>query len=505
MADAHLALIRFGLGPRPGEAAALRDPHKWLLSPATSLPAAIATAFAGLPTSTVYFQREVAYLRDAAAERLKEGRGKKTPATKSPDVNDTSAMKASMASDATPEQMYQTQDKLGLSPRLMVNGFRREFGADLLAETRARYAWALSTPDGFRERLTRFWSNHFAVSLDKRAASLYVMPMEREAIRPRVDGRFEDLLLAVVQHPAMLRYLDNVASVGDDSQAAKQGAQRARLANRKLGLNENLAREVMELHTLGVDGGYSQADVTEFARALTGWSMPRPRQLQGQAPTAAFAFYPQTHEPGARTVMGKHYAEGGEEQARAILRDLARSPATAKHLATKLARHFVADDPPPVVVDRLAKAYLGSDGDLPTVYRALVDSPEAWAPTNRKLRAPDDWLVAALRAGGVDLRDKLRPAMSLLAKMGQPTLTPRSPAGYADLAEDWSGADALLKRVQAAQVLADWIPRDRDPITLAQDALGARLDADTTLALRRADSPQQAYALLFASPAFQWR
>lgn len=499
MADAHLALIRFGLGPRPGEAAGLRDPRAWLVGQSARAPAGLAATFSALPTSTMYFQREVAYLRDVAAERIKEGRGKKAAS------RPAAAMDDAEMRDASAQQMYQAQATAGLSPRLGINNFRREFGADLLAETRARYAWAVSTPDGFSERLTRFWSNHFAVSLDKRAASLYVMPMEREAIRPRVGGRFEDLLVAVVRHPAMLRYLDNVASVGVDSQAAKRGEQRARQANRKLGLNENLAREIMELHTLGVDGGYTQADVTEFARALTGWSMPRPRQLQGGAPASAFAFYPQTHEPGPRTVLGKRYAEGGEEQALAILHDLARHPATAKHLATKLARHFVADVPPPAVVDRLAKVYLASDGDLSRVYQALIDSPEAWDAANRKLRMPDDWLVAALRAGGVELRDKLRPAMNLLAKMGQPTLTPRSPAGYADLAEDWSGADALLKRVQAAQVLADWIPRDRDPLALARDALGTRLDADTALALRRADSPQQGYALLFASPAFQWR
>lgn len=460
MAEAHHALIRFGLGPRPGEAAALADPRAWLLAQMMTPPAA-AAAFAGLPGSAVYFQREVAYLREVAGKRA-------------------------AADDA-------------------VGNFRKTFGADLLAEVRARTTWALTTPGGFHERLTRFWSNHFAVSLDKRAASLYVLPMEREAIRPRVTGRFEDLLVAVTQHPAMLRYLDNVASVGDDSPAARRGQQRARAANRKLGINENLAREVLELHTLGVDGGYTQADVTELARALTGWSMPRPRQWQGGAPSQVFAFQAATHEPGARTVLGKRYADGGEEQARAILRDLARHPATANHLAGKLARHFVSDTPPPAVVERLARAYLASDGDLAAVYRALIDSPEAWDAANRKLRQPDDWLVAAMRAGAIDVRDKVRPAMALLAKMGQPTLTPRSPAGFADRAEDWHGADALLKRVQAAQVLADWVARDCEPLRLAQDALGPRLDEDTAAGLRRADSPQQAYALLFASPAFQWR
>ena len=330
--DTHHALIRFGLGPRPGEAKAIGDPRGWLLAQIQQKPREPAAGFAALPSSLDYFGREIDYIKEAAADKKQRGD------QPTPQASPTQATAAVLGSADDPSPAGRKRKQPG-----QVQGFRKVFGADLLAEVRARYHWAISTEDGFHERLTHFWSNHFAVSLDKRAASLYVMPMEREAIRPNVGGRFEDMLLAVARHPAMLRYLDNVASVGDDSQAAQRLQQRAQQKGRKLGLNENLAREILELHTLGVDGGYSQSDVTEFARALTGWSMPRPRQLQGRAPSAAFEFYDITHEPGARTVLGKRYAEGGEEQAQAILHDLARHPATAKHLATKLTRHFVAD------------------------------------------------------------------------------------------------------------------------------------------------------------------
>jgi uncharacterized protein (DUF1800 family) len=483
--DAHHALNRFGLGSRPGEAEAMRDPDAWLLAQISAKAVAESAHFAALPNSLDYLHRE----SDYSIERAKA----KKAAAPTPDF-------VSMAKNSQNTKKA-VQQKLG---------FKRVFGEDFNHEFRARYTWASTTTSGFRERLTRFWSNHFAVSLDKRVAALYAAPMEREAIRPRIDGKYENMLLAVAQHPAMLRYLDNVTSVGSASKLA--GRQQQRVANQKnkgklgkLGLNENLAREILELHTLGVDGGYTQNDVTEFARALTGWSMPRRRQLSDSKPTSVFQFHEQAHEPGARTVLGKRYADDGENQARSILIDLAQHPATAKHLATKLTRHFVADEPPTAMVARLTKVYIDHQGDMSVVYRALINSPEAWNAEFRKLRTPDDWLVAALRASSINIEEHFRPSMDLLEKMGQPVLTPRSPAGYADRCEDWSGPDALYKRVQAAQAIADWVARDRDPLLLAQTTLGAELDADTSLSLRRAESPQQAYALLFASPAFQWR
>jgi uncharacterized protein (DUF1800 family) len=473
--NSHHALNRFGLGPRPDEAEKLLEPHAWLVAQSKTVANEEKARFSALPSSADYLKRESDYLIERVQQK-KAG----------------DSMRNNDADNATKKKAGQQA------------GFRRVFADAFKDEFLARYSWAVTTPAGFRERLTRFWSNHFAVSLDKRTAALYAVPMEREVIRPRISDKYEDLLIAVAQHPAMLRYLDNVASVGVDSTLAMRQKTRNK-NNRKLGLNENLAREILELHTLGVEGGYTQNDVTEFARALTGWSVPRPRQLAEKKLGSAFEFYEQAHQPGTRTVLGRRYAESGEAQARSILKDLAQHPATAKHLATKLTQHFVADQAPPAMVARLAKIYLDNDGDMSAVYRALIESPEAWDQQYQKLRVPDDWLVAAIRISGINIETHLRLSMDLLAKMGQPTLTPKSPAGYADRAVDWSGPDALLKRVQAAQLLARWVGRDHDPLALAKSALGPELEADLSLSLRRAESPQQAYAMLFASPAFQWR
>lgn len=302
--------------------------------------------------------------------------------------------------------------------------FRKSFGQDLLAEIGARYRVATTTDAGFSERLVHFWSNHFAISADKRQASLYAAPMEREAIRPHIFGRFEDLLLAAETHPGMLRYLDNAQSVGEGSVFATRGARRRKqqgdgAPKRKLGLNENLAREILELHTLGVDGGYTQADVTEFARAITGWGTPLARDFSaGQSVDSAFVFRAAAHEPGPRSVLGTRYAEGGVEQGRAILADLARRPATAKHLSLKLARHFVADVPPSALVERMTEAYLSGSGDLRKVYRVLIESDLSWSTDARKFKTPDDFLVSAMRASGIDAGARPDVVVALLRQLG---------------------------------------------------------------------------------------
>src|SRR5579885_670334 len=348
--------------------------------------------------------------------------------------------------------------------------------------------------------------------------------MEREAIRPRVNGRFADMLLAVETHPAMLRYLDNVQSIGPDSLAGERIT--ARLSQKGQqnkgkagGLNENLGREIMELHTLGVNGGYTQADVTELARAITGWSTPVPKDFDpdarfkrlalfgsGAPPASAFVFRAAAHEPGARKVMGKTYAEGGLEQGKAILLDLARNPATANHLSLKLARHFVSDDPPRSLVDRMARSYLDHDTDLAAVYRTLVMSPEAWGQAARKFKTPQDFLISSLRAGSIDVGNDPKPLLALLNTLGQPVFTPRSPAGFPDIASNWIDADALWTRVQAAEALSQRVAlANVRPLDLAAGALGPHLDDETATAIKRAESMQVAVATLFASPAFQWR
>src|SRR6185503_17138370 len=230
----------------------------------------------------------------------------------------------------------------------------------------------------FRERLVHFWTNHFAVSADKPQVLALAGALENEAIRPHVAGRFADLLAAVEAHPAMILYLDNQASIGPNSQLAQRRGRRTPGEGRKFGINENLAREILELHTLGVDGGYTQHDVTTFAQALTGWSIGTDRVRKGGTP-GKFEFHEAAHEPGTRTILGTRYGQSGVAQPRAVLADLAKHPATAHHIAVKLARHFIADEPLRDDVARLAKAFRDSDGDLPTLYRALLDTPAAWA------------------------------------------------------------------------------------------------------------------------------
>lgn len=466
--QATSAVNRFGLGARPGELQGIdADPRGWLLAQLRASQRI--SAFDGLPDSRDYLGQYADYLQQRRDMRAEKTAGKQA---------DRDALQA---------------------------GGRRDLHRGVLRELVARQRVAVASEDGFRERLVRFWSNHFAISVDKFRASLFAAPMEREAIRPHVAGRFADMLLAVERHPGMLVYLDNAQSIGEDSRLAQMSQRRASRnpQARKRGLNENLAREILELHTLGVDGGYSQADVTEFARAITGWSVARPNERTG----GAFVFRPGTHEPGARRVLGRTYAQAGEEQGVAILHALALHPSTARHLSLKLARHFVADDPPPALVERMAKAYLASDGELPALYRAMIEDDAAWAPAARKFKSPDDYIVSALRACDLGGQADLALSLRLQGQLGQPVFQPRSPAGFGDIAADWGGPDALFKRVQAAQAFAERLPAMRadTPLAIGQSALGDALDADTATALRRAESVQQGVALLLASPAFQWR
>lgn len=486
------AVNRFGLGAKPGELASVHDPRQWLLAQVARGPDG-AEAFAGLPTSLDYL-RQMAQLLATRRELRQNGRARR------------GLLLGALQPSPQAAQSNAAALKRALKP------YRKEERKNLLAEATARYRLATITDTPFVERLVHFWSNHFAVSVDKRTARLFAAPMEREAIRPHVTGRFADMLLAVETHPAMLLYLDNVRSVGPDSPLGRRIARRlarsgAADKGKAGGLNENLGREAMELHTVGVNGGYTQADVTEFSRALTGWGIPLPRDFaSGRQLQSAFVFRANAHEPGARRVMGRTFADGGFEQGRAILEFLARQRATAKHLARKLARHFVSDDPPQSLVDRLARSYLDHDTDLAAVYRTLIASPEAWEPEARKFRAPQDFLIASLRAGQIDLGHRPQAALALLMDMGEPSFDPRSPAGFSDDAAAWIDADGLWKRVQAAEALSARVPPpDGSPLAFAQDILGPLLDEETAQAIRRAESARQAHATLFACPAFQWR
>jgi uncharacterized protein (DUF1800 family) len=346
------------------------------------------------------------------------------------------------------------------------------------------------------ERLVHFWSNHFAVSVDKLLVVGLAGGFEADAIRPNVLGRFEDLLLAAVRHPAMLLYLDQAQSIGPSSLAAVRAGERQQ---RQRGLNENLAREILELHTLGVRSGYTQSDVTEFARALTGWTLPGDDALQPA--TNTFRFVPALHEPGARTVLGRSYADAGEQQARAIIHDLATSPATARHVAFKLARHFVADDPPTELVQRLATTFQRTGGDLPSLYRELLASKEAWQPASGKFKSPWDWAISSFRALGRQEMPAVEAA-NLMNQLGQPVWRPGSPAGYDDLTVTWAAPDALLRRVEVAQRIAMQAGTAVDARSLAPRVLPGVLSDDTANAVARAESGSTALALLLVSPEF---
>lgn len=470
--QATAAVNRFGLGAKPGELARTRDPraalHMQLRTPPDPAP------FAALPDSLAILRRQYAFRQ----QRLQS------------------------KDDGPPSSRPRTPETAGdgSEPTALQQAIRRDAGDDLAL----RYRVAVTTDAPFVERLVRFWSNHFAISIDKNSTRLLAAPMEREAIRPHALGNFRDLLLAVETHPGMLLYLDNAASVGDGSMLVRRRQRRE--AGRRLGLNENLAREILELHTLGVDGGYAQQDVIELARAITGWGTPLPRELQQGNGEAAFVFRSGAHEPGARTVLGKRYAEGGLGQGQAILRDLALHPATARHLAFKLARHFVADAPPPALVERMAASYLRSGGELTALYRAMIDDDAAWSTGARKFKTPEDFVISTMRAGDLRLDRQPRILLRLLQSLGQPTFTPRSPAGFPDTTADWASGDALRKRLQAAAALAEQVRSAHRPLDLAIDTLGAdAVRGGFAESLRRAGSAQEGFALLFSSPAFQWR
>ena len=361
------------------------------------------------------------------------------------------------------------------------------------AETMARVQAAIAAPLGFAERLVWFWSNHFCISLRKDGVTgVSVGAYEREAIRPHVFGRFEEMLLAVEKHPAMLYYLDNRQSIGPNSRAG---------ARRDKGLNENLARENLELHTLGVDGGYSQADVTALARIITGWTVIGRYDEDGEL--GEFSFNANRHEPGEQTLLGQTFPAGGIEQGEAALRFIAHHPATARYIAFKLARHFVADDPPASLLNRLAAVFIESDGDLAQLSKALIESTEAWSPEFSKMRSPQEFLVAALRATGVPFN--AGQVNGPLRTMGQGFWQVNGPNGYPDKVGDWASPEGLTTRLDFSLALARRLPTAIDPLGMLDAVIGEAASRETRQAIARAESKAQGVAILLMSPEFQRR
>jgi uncharacterized protein (DUF1800 family) len=492
--NAALALSRFGLGARAGDIDAIAS------DPKAALKEEIATHLVPVPEGDgLKSSRELLVDYYAFTEKRREERERKasavpgapnapqpaTPAPSSPVEAASGTASQDMAGKAAP-MPAEAQQAQAKEPPLPQQVF--------LAEAKARFSGTVHVPRiGFGERLAMFWANHFAISATKGGnVRILAGAFEREAIRPNVFGRFQDMLLAVETHPAMLFFLDNQQSLGPNSRAGQ---------NRKRGLNENLAREILELHTLGVDGGYSQADVTSLARIITGWTVVGRLGLLGNPGT--FTFFANAHEPGDQQLLGKTYADAGFEQGKEALIDLARHKATATHIARKLARHFVADQPPPLLVERLAATFRATDGDLAAVANALVDAKEAWTPQLVKLRSPLEFSVAVLRA--TNAKPAPQPVLGGLYVMGQPLWQPPGPNGFPDTADAWASPEGLKMRMDIANVAATKAADFFDPPDFLEARLGPLASNETRQAVARAESRAQGLAITFMSPEFQRR
>ncbi len=462
---AALALHRFGFGPRPGDIAAIRsDPRGALL--ADLKPGAALINDPELMSSSAAFRALYSFNQERKAARMAKRMMPEGQNAMRAGEPDAPSMQGRKAGPPLPQKIY-------------------------FDEANARYQAALNARVGFAERLVWFWSNHFCVSADKGPVRVLCGAFEREAIRPHVFGKFSEMLIAVETHPAMLFYLDNVHSIGPDLFVGRR---------RHKGINENLGRETLELHTLGVRSGYTQADVTNFAKVISGWTVVPPRNPERGG---EFIFNARMHEPGAETVVGRVYAENGFAQGRAVLEDIANRPATAKHIAYKLARHFVADAPPPALVARLERRFTETGGDLMEVSEALISAPEAWRLPESKLKKPSEWIMASLRATGFRPRN-VRRIVQFQNLLGEPLWRPPAPKGFSDDSEAW--VDGLAERLDIANQIARFAGRHgRNPDEIVDVALGHLASAETRQTIKRAASPPQALALLMMAPEFQKR
>jgi uncharacterized protein (DUF1800 family) len=471
------ALNRLGYGPRPADAAAIAEQgaERWLerflaeqLEPRRlPEPEDLRARLAGLEVLTL-----------GQAELL--GRYRE-------------AVKA--AREARREQAKgQTPDADAL------NAVRERVRPLVQQAATARLVRALQSPAQLQEVLTEFWFNHFNVFAGKGPVGVLVADYEQRAIRPFVLGRFRDMLGATARHPAMLVYLDNAQSVAPGF-TPRRAAPNPQPANNPRGLNENYARELMELHTLGVDGGYTQRDVTELARMLTGWGIDQRKALRGGA-GELFEFDPRRHDNGAKTWLGQTLPGAGQAEGERALDVLAAHPATARHLAYKFAQAFVADEPPPALVARLAENFRASGGDLRELTRTLLRSDEFWRREayQAKFKTPYQYLVSSLRALDLPLSNP-QPLLQALAQAGQPLYGAQTPDGYKNVAAAWRNPEALTQRVQLATTLGQRSGISADRLS---STLGAALSEPTRRTLATEPAGQQV-ALLLASPDFMKR
>jgi uncharacterized protein (DUF1800 family) len=495
---AALALHRFGFGPRAGTIAAIASDPKGALLAKLDEPDAGKVADAGLISSGAASRMTSDFIAERAAKQKLETKRQEAAkeaarreaaklAADNPMMQSSMSESAGMETSAQakgggpkPAEAKMTPPQQQPETPMVENFFR---------EAKAHYDGAVRPEIGFVERLVWFWSNHFCINSDD---TVQAGAYEREAIRPHVLGKFVDLLIAAEGHSAMLNYLGNSASMGPNSVAG---------INRDRGLNENLGREILELHTLGVRTGYSQDDVTSFAKVITGWTtyLPDLPERGGE-----FLFYPRFHEPGPQTVLGKAYRDTGFGQGKAVLADLAGHPATALHIATKLARHFVADKPPATLVETLRQKFTETDGDLWQVARALVMAGESWAPEQTKLKRPSEWMMTYIRAAGFN-GVNARLTAPALTRLGEPLWRPPSPKGFPDDEEAWM--DSIAHRLDTANAIAQNPANQErlDPKAMLETALGPLASADTRNAVNRAETKQQAVTLLLMAPEFQRR
>jgi uncharacterized protein (DUF1800 family) len=495
---AHLVFNRFGLGSKQGSLtdAIASDPRTALLHELNAPEALLIrdenllTTKAAL-TKSFEEQREVNLARQSNRDNVREmlvarGRMQKQNVA-APSEMATDAAKTDPSMIQAPMAVMPQQSTAPAAPQIEQVIFRNE--------AMARIKKATEPEIGFGERLVLFWSNHFCVSVQKgQLVRATAGALEREAIRPFVLGKFSDMLLAVEKHPAMLEYLDNRQSVGPASPAGR---------NRKLGLNENLAREILELHTLGVNGGYSQVDVTSLAKIITGWTFAGMTERLGSA--GEFAFTPNRHEPGEQAVLGHRYSDSGVMQGEKALQDLARHPSTAKHIAAKLVRHFISDEQPPAaIIDHLAKTFRDTDGDLKEVSKALINHDDAWKNASMvKMRTPYEWLSAIARFGAPprDFGQLLQP----LTVMGAPLWAVPGPNGFPDTASHWGSPESLRARLDLSAVIGRRFGDRFNPSDLADELFNKALSTETAQAIRRAESKHQGLAILLMSPEFQRR
>ena len=446
------ALNRFGLGARPGERGAVGDARGWVL------------------------------------DQLEQRRAGSLRVDTTAPSDATAALRAWRSAQAAGDAEARRRA-------------RRQLTAVTTGDMRSVLTQRLITATPVLERLAAFWTNHLCISIRDGAV---VAPLagwyESEAIRPHVLGRFEDMVLASASHPAMLLYLDNAQSVGPASQAGRVSARRGG----ERGLNENYARELLELHTLGVDGGYTQQDVQELARILTGWTVAGLGGRGGAATgSIRFMFDPRLHEPGGKVVLGVRYANGGQADGRAVIRDLCRHPSTARFVATRLVRHFIADEPPPAAVAAVAEVFRTTEGDLRLTMRALVERDEAWSGSHRKFRAPQDWLVAVLRALSEETAAETLPG--LLRQLRHPLWSPAAPNGFGDTVREWADPDSLLNRAELARTIARRVPDGFEPQMLLEVIDVSGTDPLRAMMSDRSMTRAEQIALAIASPAFQWR